>query len=731
MAERRWRGLITNADAHDLPPGAAVLQTNLTCVVPGKLTPRKGLSLYYGTGTGRVVNWTRGTIPTAMFRHRGVDGDNVVWQAGANVYISGANGSNTPIETSVDTAAPPCWVQTRAGDLIRVNGAERGSIRIGDTAYPLGITPPATSPKVTTAAGGNSFQGTYYCAYRYRDDHGRYSSLSPLAEVSAAANAKFLWDAKESLEARVTGIEYFRSVADDSSVMYLVGTGTGENPAANSLASRIAVTRTYWSSAANVTIDLAAPLTTAIPVNTVIRWLGSSVDKLVPWTAREVECTVVAAAAVGASKITVGPLKYPIFYGQYAEIAADKGDASEIEDTASDETLETRQALPIYYDDKSLCARRFEPPPENMAVAVQFQDRLFFAVTDTAGERNLLLYSERDEPESVPRSQNALIVQDDQRDGDEIKALFVYGSSLYIAKNRHLYRLSYGYDPRFDGAIRPVCSRGVLHQRAFDSHQDAVYLMDQYGAWKLSGEGPEPISGPVQNYWREGLIDFTKADKFFVAVEPNESIVRFYVCLTTDDEDAPPRALCYEIDNDSWSMDEYPYQLGAACRVEQEGRLRLIVGSETDLLVVSEGERDYNGGALVYQYRSGMMPIPVPDGHRNAPRYSKVQLVLTYQPTYAKETATLRLYWDHDSTPATWFTGSEGAASVSLDATGVTLDLSSAASRLGSAVGRERWPFVCRADKAAITHRFLAYEIEGTVKNEAVEIHALDIEGVE
>jgi hypothetical protein len=40
---RAWPGLATNADPHDIPPGAAVVQENAQCISPGKLTPRKGM----------------------------------------------------------------------------------------------------------------------------------------------------------------------------------------------------------------------------------------------------------------------------------------------------------------------------------------------------------------------------------------------------------------------------------------------------------------------------------------------------------------------------------------------------------------------------------------------------------------------------------------------------------------------------------------------------------------
>lgn len=39
---REFKGLVTNADPRDLPPGAAVTMDNITTLVPGALTVRKG-----------------------------------------------------------------------------------------------------------------------------------------------------------------------------------------------------------------------------------------------------------------------------------------------------------------------------------------------------------------------------------------------------------------------------------------------------------------------------------------------------------------------------------------------------------------------------------------------------------------------------------------------------------------------------------------------------------------
>jgi hypothetical protein len=42
---RAWPGLVTDADQHDLPPGAAQEQVNCQSKRPGELAVRKGLRL--------------------------------------------------------------------------------------------------------------------------------------------------------------------------------------------------------------------------------------------------------------------------------------------------------------------------------------------------------------------------------------------------------------------------------------------------------------------------------------------------------------------------------------------------------------------------------------------------------------------------------------------------------------------------------------------------------------
>lgn len=48
----QWKGLVTNASPYSIPPGAAVTQVNLQCIVPGQLNVRLGhTTLSFSSGT--------------------------------------------------------------------------------------------------------------------------------------------------------------------------------------------------------------------------------------------------------------------------------------------------------------------------------------------------------------------------------------------------------------------------------------------------------------------------------------------------------------------------------------------------------------------------------------------------------------------------------------------------------------------------------------------------------
>ena len=88
------------------------------------------------------------------------------------------------IITSLNVFQPPCFCQDRKGNMFIVNGVDRPYRWDGSssTAELAGITAPTTAPTVTAANGGNLSAGVYQLYYRYIDDEGIPSNLSPVAE---------------------------------------------------------------------------------------------------------------------------------------------------------------------------------------------------------------------------------------------------------------------------------------------------------------------------------------------------------------------------------------------------------------------------------------------------------------------------------------------------------------------------------------------------------------------
>ena len=416
----------------------------------------------------------------------------------------------------------------------------------------------------------------------------------------------------------------------------------------------------------------------------------------------------------------------------------------------SDEELLSRPSLPVNYDDGSLCARRYGVPPTNVKVVCPFQDRMFYAVqkTEELAARNTLYYSERDDgatvspAEAVPTEQNAVIVADDQEDSDDLTGLFVHGSSLYIGKQRHLYRLNYSIDPRLDGAIRLVASRGLLHQRAVAYYRDTAYMLDQMGPWRMGPEGEEDFDQSVHDYWSDGRIDYTKAEAFFVAVEPNEAVVRYFIILKGESlgwgDHYPMRALCYCVTTDAWWMERYQIPYGSASRYSYQGRTRTVVGSTGRFLFMSEGCADLEGVgwqavAIPYTYRSGILDLPA--AQARGPRIPDRRLVLTYQPTdwdegQEIEQVKLRYYYDHDVAAAPQYGSDTDGLVATTDKSGdVVIDLRRERPPYTQSVGRAHLTVPGRTDAEGITHQFVSLELTGQQRLQRHVFYGLDLEG--
>lgn len=81
----QWRGLYTNADAHDLPDGAMQEQINMAILSPGILSTRKGnrpvtFANAIAAASGNII---------AMVHYHRPDGEYAVYQLASGVVKGG------------------------------------------------------------------------------------------------------------------------------------------------------------------------------------------------------------------------------------------------------------------------------------------------------------------------------------------------------------------------------------------------------------------------------------------------------------------------------------------------------------------------------------------------------------------------------------------------------------------------------------------------------------------
>ncbi len=379
--------------------------------------------------------------------------------------------------------------------------------------------------------------------------------------------------------------------------------------------------------------------------------------------------------------------------------------------------------MPIVLPSGLVNARRQGVPPGNFAVGVVFQDRAWYAV-DTTGDRpNSLLYSEIDEPESVP-STNELIVQQNAGTPDQIKALIPLATDLLIAQDAHLYKLSYVAQPVIDAAINLVGYRGILNDRCWCVMGGVAFLADSFGIYAFDGSQEQPVSVAIDNYWRDGIIDMSQSSQFHLAGDFSTKTIRFYYCQAGDS--APVRALCYCAATEAWWEETYPEAVTATATAMIGDVYSTVTSAGGDFLKES-GVVDQTGVAVSYRIRTGNFSLT------NEAQQSR-SLQVVYKPTAAQSDLKLRLYYNGSDTPRSSAIASDrGDGFTTSGTTEATLNMQLTRSSLGEANGLARAYYSGRVDpRSAGADRHIAAEFAGTqsgTTGNAVVIHGFAVEG--
>lgn len=226
-------------------------------------------------------------------------------------------------------------------------------------------------------------------------------------------------------------------------------------------------------------------------------------------------------------------------------------------------------ALPVVLPNGNVNAFRFGTARSDMAVAVAWQDRLWYGVSTSGADANTVFFSEFDEFESCP-DVNELPIQTNLRSTDYMTALIPFGHVLMAMQNAHAYSLSYNTDPIIDSVITLVAHRGVLTQHCWDIYDDLLYAVDERGVYSMNQNGSvEVLSDAVRDYFDENRIDLSKKHNFFLKVDQRTGILRVFLVAAGSGATYPHFALCYHISNQTWWTETWPTALTCAADYRQ------------------------------------------------------------------------------------------------------------------------------------------------------------------
>lgn len=218
-----------------------------------------------------------------------------------------------------------------------------------------------------------------------------------------------------------------------------------------------------------------------------------------------------------------------------------------------------------------------------------------YSIRPAPFERNRVYFSASNEPESVPPT-NLVRIQHDQNVDDDIVGAMPFNGALYILKQNHVYSLTYVSDPLVDVAIHCVAYRGALNNSCCALAEGVMFLMDEWGAYAFDGTTLTKIGDQIQNYWRDSLIDFTRAKWFYVKATPQDQTVRFFVCFPGFCY--PAHAFAYNYRLGTWSLESYFKQAATAAYLNFDGQSNLLLGTTGEVFYqIGEGTLDGTQGA--------------------------------------------------------------------------------------------------------------------------------------
>ena len=406
-------------------------------------------------------------------------------------------------------------------------------------------------------------------------------------------------------------------------------------------------------------------------------------------------------------------------------LATDASFSGTYVDTLTDDELQDSSRkgfalMPITLPSGQLNARRFGVPPSDFSVAVMFQDRTWIACSSQPGKQNALHFSEVDEPESMP-AENELMLQENTLVADAIVGLLPFGSQLLVAQQSHLYALTYIAQPVIDASMQLVSYRGVLSAACMGVLGGVAILVDSWGLYAFDGSQEEALSVPIDNYWQDGIIDFSKKSLFHVQCERLTKVARFFYCRAADT--APVRCLCYCVATKAWWEEEFATAIYAGSEVLVAGKVVPIFGAATGAFLREGGLTD-SGVSVAYKVQTGNNALMDEKGERT--------IAVLYDPTGSTATLNASLYYNNSATPrANAIASNRGDGFITVaGSTAATLNMADNRSALGAANGFAQAYYAGRPDeRSAGADRHVAVQLGGTQSADKITLFGIAIKG--
>jgi len=446
-----------------------------------------------------------------------------------------------------------------------------------------------------------AMKGSYRCAYRFAD----WSKTVVASRIITTVAGSSVITMADTSDLKPDMVVDHSSLAFHCRIVSIVGSQvTLSAPAVSTAATVTAEIRDmtkpiYYSNFSPIT-DVDTTLFPASPNPTAMNWSVSGV--VAPGRA-----TVVEFFRTSSDQSLV-------FYRleMYGTVGGGTV-AIQGTDTLTDEALFDSSrpfyaAMPVVLPNGGLNAYRFDPPRSDMAACCAYGDRLWYGVSTSGKDLNTVFYSEYDEFESTP-ALNDLPIQNNQKTTDSLTALIPFSTFLLAMQTSHCYAITYNSDPAQDANISLAATRGCLSKSTYDLYEDSLYVMDERGIYRMSrAGGVEVLSEAINNYFHDGLIDFSHRSTFFLKVDQRNATLRAFVVLTGSGSITPHMALCFEIDNKTWWTESWPNGFTTACDYRRD-----FQSPDEPVYGSVDGDVYRAGGLRDQQYRS-LVSIAITNG---------------------------------------------------------------------------------------------------------------------